>query len=208
MSGTPFWAFQSTSGLHAVSKVDLSTRVDPENGTLHPCFVGIDVSGVAKYLVGRHVLNSVVSVGDANDIEPSVVGCRDGLEKSVEPINVDVNSTCPGVHQRDELVGVDPVRSLGAREVLGLSIHLAAYRRQCERVNIDRTNKAHLAINLGDLQELVVENVSVDHVSKLWWELEKTLSHVLHFSVNLLALSAANARVGFQTACLPQYTSP
>jgi hypothetical protein len=64
-------------------------------------------------------------------------------------------------------------------------------------VSISRTNKAHLAINPGDLQDLVVENGSVDYLSKLWWGLEKILSVVLRFSMNLLVSPAAGAYSGY-----------
>ena len=64
-------------------------------------------------------------------------------------------------------------------------------------MSISRTNKAHLAINPGDLQDLVVENGSVDYLSKLWWGLEKILSVVLRFSMNLLVPPAAGAYSGY-----------
>lgn len=87
--GSPFLGLSVLLSVTSDSEVDLSIWIYLVDGILQSSFVGLDATGnVAKYLVGPHVFNSVVSVGDANNLKPIVVGRRNGVEKSVETVDV------------------------------------------------------------------------------------------------------------------------
>ena len=89
----PFWASQSLINVMSGAEGNLSIWVNLVNNILQPRSAEQGASGEAKYLGRPHKFNSVVSVGDANDLEPIVVGCRNGPEKGVEPTDVGLYST-------------------------------------------------------------------------------------------------------------------
>lgn len=95
--GTPFLGLSELFDVTNDAEGRLSIWVDLVNGILQLSLVGFNASSEAKYLGGLHDFNSVVSVIDADDLKPIVVGCRDGVEKSVKPVDVGGYSTLPGV---------------------------------------------------------------------------------------------------------------
>lgn len=91
--GTPFLGLSELFGVMSNAEGDLSIWVDLVNGILQLSLVGLNASNETKYLGGPHDFNSVVSAADDNNLKQIVVGCRDGLEKSVEPVGVGGHST-------------------------------------------------------------------------------------------------------------------
>ena len=80
----PSWASQSLIDVISGAEGNLSIWVDLVNNILQPRSAEQGACVEAMYLSRPHKFNSVVSVGDANDLEPIVVGCRNGPEKGVE----------------------------------------------------------------------------------------------------------------------------